>query len=51
MEVIQVKKGSFHRLKEQIIEHTQSQQYKLPRVMRHRLQLKYLLSQDILSQV
>ena len=47
MEVKQVAEGTFQRLKALMIEHTQNQAHKMPRVLRNKLHLKYLLSQEI----
>lgn len=45
--VIELKNGTFERLKSKIITDTQNQQYKLQRVIRNKDHLQFLLSNQI----
>ena len=46
---LQVRTGTFEALKQRIIEKTQNQQFKMPRVMRNVYHLKFLLENSLVS--
>ena len=46
---LQVRWGTFEALKQRIIEKTQNQQFKMPRVMRNVYHLKFLLENSLVS--